>query len=144
MKAQSILIFFVVAVLSMPAFGQDISKQQVRFANKFIDAVSTNNSKKVIKMLDKGYKKEQLKILAGNKEQLINELFGGEDLTDHSIYVTIKLDEIKKIEIAEVIQLKGGEGYNYIFRVKSDRFEVHSSLRLKKRGCKYGFEGAYG
>lgn len=144
MKARTLLFFFIVTVLSMNTYGQDVSKKQVDFANKFVEAVSTNNSKKVIKMMDKRYRKEQLQFLGGNKEQFVNELFGGEDLIDQSIYVTIKLEDITKIEIAEVIELKGDEGYNYIFRVKSAKFEVLSSLRLKKRGRKYGFEGAYG
>lgn len=131
-------------LFTMNVFGQEITEKQKKFANSFIEAVGQNNSKKVIKMMDKAYRKEQLKNLNGNKEQFVNELFGGEDLKDNSVYVNMKLNEITRIEIAEVIPLKGSNEFNYIFRVRNDRFDILSTLLMKKKGRKYGFVGSFG
>lgn len=131
-------------LFTMNVFGQEITEKQKKFANSFIEAVGQNNSKKVIKMMDKAYRKEQLKNLNGNKEQFVNELFGGEDLKDNSVYVNMKLNEITRIEIAEVIPLKGSNEFNYIFRVRNGRFDILSTLLMKKKGRKYGFVGSFG
>lgn len=143
MNSRTITLAIGVLFISLFSHSQEIEEKQIAFANKFIEAVSEHNTKKVIKMMDKEYRKEQISFLNGNKEQFVNELFSGEDMSDPSIYVNVKLDEITKIEIAEVTELKGNK-YNYVFRVRTAEFDLFSSLILKKRGRKYGFVGAVG
>jgi hypothetical protein len=144
MKAHSLSVLIGILFISVNAFTQEISEKQKSFANKFIEMVTQHNAKKVMKMMDKKYKKEQLANLNGNKEQFVNELFGGEDISDPSIYVNVKLDEVTKIEIAEVIKLKGDTKYNYIFRIRTADHDIFSSLILRQRGRKFGFIGSFG
>jgi hypothetical protein len=85
-----------------------------------------------------------LEFLEGNKDQLVNELFGGQDLSDKDKYLNFMISEITKIEIIEVISLKGTSDCTYIFKLKRGDQEILASLRLKVNGKKFGFEGAMG
>ncbi len=143
MKTSLLAILFLLIGMNVSA-QSEISQKQIDFANKFIQAVGDHDQKKVIKMLDKEYRKEQLAFLNGNKKQLVDELFGGEDMKDPSVYANIKLENVLKIEIAEVIPLKGNNKYNYIFRVRDGQFDILTTLILKKKGKKFGFVGAFG
>ena len=143
MKTRNLLLILGL-MISLGSRAQEISQKQIDFANAFIEAVSSHNQKKVIKMMDKEYRKEQLANLKGNKKQFVDELFGGEDMKDPSIYANIKLENVIKIEIAEVIPLKSGNKYNYIFRVRDSQFDILTTLILKKRGKKFGFIGSFG
>jgi len=113
----------------------------VKFVNTFLEVVHTHNRKKVIKMMDKKYRKEQIAFLKGNTEQFVNELFSGEDLLTGD-YINIKFANILKIEVAEVIALKEG-GFTYIFRIRDGEHDILSSLFLVATG-KFGFVGAVG
>ena len=96
-----------------------------------------------MKLLDKTYRKEQLKFLGGNKEQFVNELFGGVDqLADEYTYINTKFNDIQKIEVAEVVPLKEG-GFNYIFRIRDGEHDILKSLLLVVKP-KYGFVGSSG
>lgn len=131
--------------VSLNSFGQEISEKQQKHIHKFVHAVETHSVKKIIKLMNKSYKKEQLAFLNGNKEQFVSELFGGSEIdSEEEDYINIVFSEIIKIEVAEVITLKGGEGYTYIFRIRDSQHDVFSSLRLIKSGNKYGFVGAVG
>lgn len=142
MKTRSLLIALSCLFISLSGFSQDVSEKQEAFVNKFIQTVASNNEKKTLKFLDKAYRKEQLENLKGDKVQLVDELFGGEDLDDTDSYLNIKISEVTKIEIVQVIQLKGGEGYTYIFKVHKGHQQIMASLRLKKNGKKFGFIGS--
>jgi hypothetical protein len=144
MKAASLFLGFALLFLWNTSQAQDIQKKQLKFVNKFVHAVGSDNMKQILKGLDKSYRKEQLAFLEGNKQQLIDELFGGTEIDNSDVYVNMKINEIEKIEVAEVIQLKGGEGYTYIFRIRGAGHDIYASLRLKKKGHKYGFIGAVG
>ena len=137
----SLLLFLIV---SFNSFGQEISEKQHEHIRAFVHAVENHSVKKVIKLMNKTYKKEQLAFLKGNKDQFVSELFGGTDFTSNSEdYINIVFSEITKIEVAEVIALKKG-GYTYIFRIRDGNHDILSSLRLVKEGRKYGFIGSVG
>ena len=131
-------------ILVNPSYSQDekIPESQQKYIRKFTNAVSKRSEKEIFKLLDKKYRKEQLKFLSGNRTQLINELFGGSDLETND-YRNIKFSHILKIEVAEVIREKNGM-YKYIFRIKTSDFEIFTSLLLNKKGKKYGFTGPVG
>ncbi len=124
-----ILIFQFIASFS---YSQEISEKQQAHVANFITAVTNHDQQAIIKLMDKKYRKEQLAFLKGNKEQFVNELFGGSDVNNNDVYVQMKLTEITKIEVAEVIELKGGEGFTYIFRIRGNEKDVHISLGLKR------------
>lgn len=144
MKSRSLILILSFVVISITGFSQEISDKQIAFTNDFVAAVADHSEKKTMKHLDKTYRKEQLAFLKGNKEQLVNELFGGQDLADSDKYLNFKISEITKIEIIEVIQLKGTTECTYIFKVKRVDQEIYASLRLIVKGKKFGFEGARG
>jgi len=129
-----------ICLFSFTGNTQEIDDAQIEFVNRFKAAVLEHKTQKVFKFLDKEYRKEQLKFLNGNKEQLVNELFGG---MDSDKYKTIKIAEILKIEVAEVVQNEDGS-YDYIFRVRDANSDILASLLLVKKGKKYGFVGASG
>ncbi|MDX2361665.1 MAG: hypothetical protein QNK23_12730 [Crocinitomicaceae bacterium] len=137
---KSLLIFIALAV-TLQCNAQEISPKQQKFIKGFVEAVKSHKVNKVLRFMDKTYKKEQLAFLGGNKEQFVNELFGGTDiLTDQ--WVNIQLKNILKIEIAEVIALKDGS-YTYIFRIWDSEHDILTSLLLLKNK-KMGIEGAWG
>lgn len=140
-KLTLIFILFIHCIVGN-SFAQEVSEKQIAFANSFLEAVISHSEKKVIDKMDKSYRKEQLKFLEGRTTQFVNELFGGEDLLTGN-YVNIKLVEIQKIEIAEVIQLKEG-GYTYIFRIRAGSNDVLCSLTLSSNKSKFGFIGTLG
>lgn len=144
MKTSAFTFILILQFITSFSFGQEISEKQQTHVAKFITAVTNHDQKSVIKLMDKKYRKEQIAFLKGNKEQFVNELFGGSDVNNSDIYVQLKLNEITKIEVAEVIELKGGEGYTYIFRIRGKEKDVYISLGLKKTGKKYGFIGSVG
>jgi len=144
MKTRSTLFILSFLFISHTSFSQDVSVKQEAFVNKFIATVASNSEKKTLKFLDKAYKKEQLENLNGDKEQLVNELFGGQDLADTDTYLNIKISEITNIEVVQVIKLKESNQYTYIFKVHKGDQKIHSSLRLKIKGKKYGFVGSLG
>ena len=143
MKAHILYILFSIVVFGTNAQSQMPTAAENNHVNKFIEAVNNHNQNGVFKLLDKKYRKEQLKFLEGNKEQLINELLGGSELNS-DIYVNVKLEDIESIEIKGAIVLKGGEGTTWMFVTKTKEKEVICSILLVKSGKKYGFVGSMG
>ena len=47
--------------------AQEIEQSQIDFANSFVQAVMSHKKGKIIKKLDKKYRKKQIKFLGGNK-----------------------------------------------------------------------------
>ena len=144
MKSRYLILILSFLVISTHGFSKDIGDKQIAFANEFAAAVADHSEKKTMKYLDKKYKKEQLEFLKGNKEQLVNELFGGQELSDIEKYLNFKISEITKIEIVEIIQLKARTECTYIFKLMRSDQETLSSLRLKVNGKKFGFESVRG
>ena len=144
MKSRYLILILSFLIISIHGFSKDIGDKQIAFANEFAAAVADHSEKKTMKYLDKTYRKAQLEFLEGNKDQLVNELFGGQDLSDKDKYLNFMISEITKIEIIEVISLKGTSDCTYIFKLKRGDQEILASLRLKVNGKKFGFEGAMG
>ncbi len=134
------LILFV--GLGSGAQAQEIDMKRIDFVNSFYKAVTSHNQKKIIKHLDKNYRKEQLAFLKGNKEQFVNELFGGTDINTNE-WVNLKLNEIDNIEIQDVFD-RGENEWEYVFHVTSGEKVLKVPLTLKQTGKKLGFVGAVG
>lgn len=143
MKAHIVYILFSVILFGSNAQAQKPTAGETEHVNKFIEAVNSHNQNGVFKLLDKKYRKEQLKFLGGNKEQLVNELFGGSELNS-DVYINVKLAEIESIEINSAIVLKGGEGTTWMFTLKTKEKEVICTILMVKSGKKFGFVGAMG
>lgn len=137
MKHPFILLLLLLAP-SGSLLAQNIAQDQIDFVNGFVNAVSSHNEKKVYRYLDKAYRKEQ-KAFLGSKQQLLDELFSGED---DGVFVTIPTREIIRIEIAEIVDDELGA--TYIFRVRDTEHDILASLYLKKGTNYFGFEGARG
>ena len=139
-----LLIFFSILLLGNISFSQEnaINVKQQKHIAKFLKYSISHNNKKIFKLLDKTYRKEQLTFLKGNKTQLIDDLFSGMDI-DNENFINMGLENILKIEVAEVIKNKDNT-YKYIFRVRDSEHDILFSLPLKKTKNKYGFIGAMG
>lgn len=133
------LIFLLLLFASQQANAQ--TDAHIKFANTFIEKVTAHDQKGVIKMMEKVYRTAQLTFLDGNTEQFLNELFGGTDILSEE-YVTIKFEDILRIEVAEVVDLGDGS-YDYIFRVRDGKRDILSNLKLVGKK-KLGFVGAVG
>jgi len=142
MKKIHFIAFLSFGMLLNMAFGQEISKEQIAFVNKFIAAVEAHDQDAVLSMTDKNYRKEQLKFLEGRKEQFINELFGGVDIMNED-YINTKFLDILKIEVAEIVPKENGNS-EYVFLIRAGHHELLKSLLLKKSKNKFGFIGAMG
>lgn len=135
-------LILVILLFALPSFvwAQDVSDDQIKFVNQFKDAVMDHNLNKVYRFLDKDYRKEQRKFLGGDKEQLLNELFSG---NDNELFLSIPIQEILKIEVAEVVKNEDGS-YDYIFRIRDADHDILAYLLLVKKGKRFGFVGAVG
>lgn len=143
MKHLPTLLLLLILGVSTHIQAQEISPDQTNFVSKFVTAVQKHKRRKVIKMLDKTYRNEQIAFLEGNKDQFLNELFGGEDIsTGKSVFANIEFDKIKKIEIVRCTLLED-EKYQYYFHLIDDRHDVHAPLLLNTKG-KFGFIGSVG
>lgn len=144
-KMKKILLLALLFSVSSALHAQqnmEISEKQDRFVKGFIAATEAHNSKKVIKMLDKSYRTEQIAFLNGNKEQFLNELFSGDDLlSEETVFFTMAFDKITNVHVAEIIPLKDGN-YTYIFHIYDGEHEVLRGLLLMSG--KLGFVGSRG
>ncbi len=140
MKRFTILLIFV--SLGFWSSAQEIDLKRIDFVNKFYMTVVAHKQSKVIRMTDKGYRKEQIKFLDGNKEQFVNELFGGVDIHTEE-YINVKFSEIENIEIQDVFD-RGDGDWEYVFHVKTGEYLIKLPLLLRKTGRKYGFIGSKG
>lgn len=137
-----ITLAFIFIGLTLTVSAQEIDMKRIDFVNKFYKAVVDHEQSKVIKCTDKAYRKEQLVFLADNKEQFVNELFGGTDVNTNE-YVNLTLSEIENIEIQDVFE-RGANDWEYVFHIKSGDHLVERSLLLRKTGKRYGFVGSVG
>lgn len=83
MKSIFLILIFSFLGVSVTGISQEISDKQITFSNEFVAAISDHSENKTMKHLDKTYK----------KEQLVNALFGGEDLSDSNKYLNFKINE---------------------------------------------------
>ena len=144
MKTKSILFTVSFLLLSLVSHSQNLRMEHSDVVSKLLTSVTDHNEKGILNSLDADYKKEQLEFLEGNKEQLVNELFSGQDISDSDKYLNFKISDITRIELMDVIELKGNAGFTYIFKVWSGDKAILSTLKLKANGKKFGFEGGRG
>ena len=96
--------------------------------------VKKQSIKETIKLLEKGYRKEQLRFLKGNKEQLVNELFCGSNLVGKK-YKCLKINEIKEIIFKDVNHTEDFMVVICHFKTKDNQiYEIELNLRSKKNG----------
>jgi len=140
----TIILFLSLFILSNTGMAQEINipTEHKKTVQLFLDGANLHSNTKILKSMDKVYKKEQIKFLGGNTQQFIDELFGGEDLITHK-YVNQSFDKLQKVELYSIIKDKQGN-YKYIFRSQDGQSDILFTLFLTKRGKKYGFEGARG
>jgi CRISPR/Cas system-associated protein Csx1 len=128
--------------LTMSVSAQKIDSESIGFLKKFCKAVVTHKKSKVIKCMDHEYRTNQIEFLKGNKQQFVDELFGGYDVeTDE--YVNVKLDEIENIVIENTNELSNGTCVYTFLLITKDR-TVMTNLDLVKKEGKFGFVGAVG
>lgn len=137
-----LVTFLLFIGLGWSAQAQEIDMKRIDFVNSFYKAVTSHNQKKVIKHMEKAYRKEQIDFLKGNKEQFVNELFGGTDINTNE-WVNLKLNEIDNIEIQDVFD-RGENEWEYVFHVTSGEKVLKVPLILKQTGKKLGFVGTVG
>lgn len=141
-----LLFIFIIGFGTLKA--QDIPQEQLStFVTEFLTAVTKHDEKTVLKRLDNLYVKEQLKkILKGNKQQFLDELFSGRDEKTNE-YLTIPFHSITSIEVVEIIP-NDETMTDYFFIVKTEKNEVKCQLFLRhynvKGKYKLGFEGSFG
>ncbi len=130
------------AVLMAQGKNKTLSKKRVKFGENFVEAVNDHDSKKIIKMCDESYRRDQMKLLGNNEEQFLEELLSGID-EDSKEYVSVELDNIEKFELVE-IDHEEVDGVLYQFMIHSGGREVLVTLILTVNGKSYGFLGAAG
>ena len=133
-----IILFTLPAALN----AQTLNKKRVKFGDDFVKAVNAKKRKKVLRMCDESYRKDQLKFLNGDEEQFLDELFSGID-QDSEEYVSVKFDDIQSFELVEIGH-EDVEGVVYQFIIRSNGKEILITLLLTVHGKTYGFEGASG
>ncbi len=136
-----LMLFFIGVLFIFATHAQELEQAQIDFANAFVEVVTSHKRGRILKKIDKKYRKEQIKFLDGNKVQFIDELFGGSDLMTAK-WININMLDIQKIEIAEV--QKVDDGYRYIFRIRDGKHDLLSSLLLMKQNGKFAFIGGSG
>ena len=144
MKTRTILLVFTCLFISISSFAQDLSPKQTNSLNNFIATVASNNEKKTLKFLDKAYSKEQLEFLKGDKKQLVDDLFGGQQVGDTDNYINVKISEVTSIELQQVIKLKGENTYTVFFKIHKGDAEIISTLSMVLNGKKVAFIGGLG
>lgn len=137
------ILLIAITLISSITWSQDKeASKRMKFLHKFEHALREHDQKSVLSAMDKTYYKEQLSFLKGNKVQFVNELLGGNEIGGEN-YINIKFNEIKSIELSEIIPLKEG-GFTCIYKISDNHHTVYVSLQLIKKGRKYGFKGAVG
>lgn len=132
-----LFLFFISGSL----LSQNSEEERLMFVNTFIDAVKTHDQKAILKHIDKSYKKEQLKLLKGNKSQFINELFSG--INEMEEYKTPELSDIMNVELIDMKAIDD-TNYNCAFEVETGDNVLYVELVLSLNKKKLGFVGAVG
>ena len=60
-------LLFIGLLMLTSTHAQEIEQSQIDFANSFVQAVMSHKKGKIIKKLDKKYRKKQIKFLGSNK-----------------------------------------------------------------------------
>jgi hypothetical protein len=140
-----VLIFTVLICFSVQA-QEPTEEGRLDFIIEFTEAVNDHKSRKVIKMMNKAYRKDQIQFLDGNKEQFVNELFSG--YKNDQFYNT-KFDHIYECLFSEIVENNDGTATCYFILTEqvnnNERAEeIYIDLLLVFEKGKWGFVGASG
>lgn len=138
------LFIIFICLISSSSIAQPVDPLDNRaiYVKAFVESVQLHQNNKTLKLMQRTYRKDQIRFLDGNKEQFLDELFAGEDMLGAG-FVSFNYDEITSFEVAEVIPLDNGD-FNYIFRVKDGKHDALCNLVLEFDGKNYRFVGASG
>ncbi len=140
------LVIFIV-LTGNTLFAQEHTEQdRMDFIIEFTEAVNDHDSKKVIKMMNKTYRKNQIRFLKGNKEQFLNELFSG---YKNGEFYNVKFDEIYECLFSELSEDQDGNTICYFILTEQEfdgeeAEEIYVDLLLIFKKRKWGFVGASG
>lgn len=139
MKFLTILFLFCCGL----TYSQTVDDEGQSFIHSFEHAVKDHDDKSVMKLLDKKYRKQQLKFLKGNKDQFLNELFSGEN--EAGDYLNPDFRTINTITLVDVKEIEGDlPTYEVGFEVDIPDYTLYSTLILVKMKNKYVLIGAVG
>ena len=143
-----IKLFVLFLFLHIICISQEIPEEErLKFVNNFIELVIKHNSDLVIENLDETFIKKQLKkTLKGNKTQILDEWFIGNNENSQE-YLSVPFDSIISMEI-ESIEYQSEFMTNYFFKIKTEKDKLICELILihkyKHKKWKLGFQGAFG
>ena len=96
-------LLIVSILLSAFAFGQSVSKKDIKvFCKLFETELLVNNQKRILKYFEPEYRAVQHDdFLAGNTSQFVREFLAGAPRGE-AIFITPKFDEIKSIKLKKI------------------------------------------
>lgn len=111
--------------------------------NNFIEAVNAHDYDAVFNTLEKKYRKEQLRFLKGNKEQLIDELLSG--FNEAGEFKNCILSEVMNIMMINFEPTEGGDVQVYFeVELQDNILTVELIVSPGKKGKHWGVVGAMG
>ena len=129
------------------AYAQDnISPSALAFTKKFEAAVLTHNYDSVMHYMDAQYLKLQYKkFLKKNKQQFVDEFFGGFRVDGQSgEYINVTLNQISKITVT-ISKLGDENEYEAVLLIsQADGIQHTDKVLLRCYKKKWGFYGARG
>ncbi len=139
MKFLTLILFFCCNV----GLAQQLDQEGQEFIASFIDAVRDHDEKKIMKHLDKKYRKDQIKFLEGNKGQFMNELFAGTN--EVGTFITPEFQTIISFYQIDVKEISGDNPmYEVAFEAEIPDYILYCTLILVRRKKKYVLVGAVG
>lgn len=129
-------------LISNMSIGQEtMSASAMKQVNKLIEATLIHKENKVWKLLEKTYRASQIDFLKGNRTQLINELYSGNDLTGK--WHNCKLENVQEMTLIDYVYNESGS-YSVTYNVRCDHTAFDLTIELMKDGKKWKFVGASG
>lgn len=123
--------------------AQAINNDLAAFVDQFNKAVNAHDDKAIFRLLEKKYRKKQLKFLKGNKEQLINELFGGSN--EAGVWRNSKLEEITYCWMYDQELMEDGNYRIWLeVELENNIVSVELIVQTNTKFKKWGIVGAQG
>ena len=137
------MLFFCNYSSSQEGYEANVPDGFYGFITEFTNAVKAHDYKVIYKLLEKEYRKDQLKFLGGNRQQLIDDLFGG--FNEAEEWVNAKLDEIQEIWMFEFEETTTNN-FKLSFEVELEHniLTVELLLTTSDNRKKWGIIGASG
>ena len=126
--------------------AEQIPKDLISYLREFENAVATQNTDKVLQLMDADYVKEQHdNFLNGNTWQFLNEFFCGIVQETNDFYC-INFFEIERIERRNIVEHNGSYSVTYWIYDKKDIIKTSWSISVRETEGQtvYGLFGAVG